>query len=318
MKKVLSAILVAVMMFSFVTIGVSAAGDTMATATKISFGTKYTGTINASNTRDFYKIVLAESGKLTINTTVFMNVYMGLYGENGENIINRSLSIAYTAMNLKNEVIDVYLTSGTYYLDFNRHVGSSNNIGEYNITFTFESANESFKEVQGGSNESLNKAFGINLNKKYYGQMAKNENKDFYKLEISNKTKIKIDLNVFPYVYCSICDENGKVVYDAGMLGYNYNMNISKEIELESGIYYLCFSKSNGTCGNYNFTISEIGVTVPEEPTTPSEPETPSTPENPEEPGSSSGEEPFFITILVAIWEFLVNVFMFLFGWILM
>lgn len=259
MKKALSVILVTIMLFSFVSISVSAFGDTMNTATDISFGTKYSGEITKSNEKDFFKIVLTESGKLTINTTVFINVYLGIYDENQKSVFNEYLSIAYTPMDLKNEVINLYLTSGTYYLDFTRAAGSSKNVGQYNITFTFESANESFKEIQGGSNEIMSKAFNVNLNEAYYGQIAKNEEKDFYKFTIRNETKIRVELNVFPYVYCTICDENGAIISDYPMLGYNHNINTLVEFNLKSGTYYLCFAKSNGTCGNYNFKISTIG-----------------------------------------------------------
>lgn len=316
MKKVLAIILASIVMLSMMSVSVSATGDTMATATKVTFGTKYQNELTESDGTDFYKIVLTESGKVTINATIFLDVYLGVYDEKGNDVINKYtyFSVAYQPMDLYNIVMDLYLTSGVYYVDFRR----AHEAGEYRTTFSFESAKESIKENQGGSNESLNEAFNIELNKKYQGQIAENEGKDFYKFTLKNKTKVKMDINAFQYVYCSVCDENGAIVKDFSLLGYNYNINTSYEVELDDGVYYICFSKGNGHCGNYDFTISQVGVTVPDEPSEPDEPETPSTPENPEEPGSSSGEEPFFITILVAIWEFLVNVFMFLFGWILM
>ena len=162
MKKVLAIILASIVMLSMMSVGVSATGDTMATATKVTFGTKYTGTINKSNTRDYYKIVISQSGALTINTTVFEDMYYALYNEDGGTLVADGLSTAYTAGGLANKIFTTHLTAGTYYFDHHRWGVD----GDYQVKFTFESANETIEEVNGGINEKLTHASDISLNKR--------------------------------------------------------------------------------------------------------------------------------------------------------
>ncbi len=250
--KTISIFMAIVLTMSLFAVSSFAAGDTMATATEIVFGTKYTGTIDKSNTRDYYKIVIPESGALTINTTVFEDMYYALYNEDGGTLVADALSTAYTAGGLKNEVFTTHLTEGTYYFDHHRWGVD----GDYQVKFTFESANETIKEGNGGINEKMTYASNISLNKKYYAQLAMNETQDFYKFVLTKATKIKVSVCTESFIYSAIFDEDGQAIRHSGGVRHDVNGGYHEmELDLSAGTYYYNVSKWNAGCGNYTFSI---------------------------------------------------------------
>lgn len=269
MKKAMSIMLAVMLLLSALSLNAFAAGNSMSNATTVVLGQQYTGSITKSDDKEFYRIDLTESGKLTINTTVFFNVYYGVYGANGNTLDADTISIAYTGVNFKNRVIELEVTSGTYYFDFHRWSGSSDNTGDYNVTFSFLPAEESFKEVQGGSNENMATASEVEFNTRYNGQIAVNESSDFYKFTVEEKTKITINLHTSSFVYSSVYDSNGSVLYESGGVRHDYNGgNATKELELEPGTYYYNVRRWNAEYGNYFFNITNPGVNIqePEDP----------------------------------------------------
>lgn len=319
MKKVLSVILVAVMMFSFVSIGVSAAGDTMNTATKIAFGTKYEETLTESNERDFYKFTLTESGKISINIVGYCYTIMSfLYDANGNEIWYYTQSIS-SSTGMSTSTTNLHLTSGTYYFAVTRRSGE----GTYNFKINFVSANESFKETNGGINESMATASAIEINKLYKGTLSENEERDYYKFTISSSEKITLEACTYIKAICyEIYNENGNEIWY-----YNdyisSGSDFSKEtvtLNLNPGTYYLCVYRNinDSVDGNFSFSFSDGGTVTPyEPPVAPSEPSTPSVPDTPDTPDDSdnSSDSTIDITwIFVAIWEFFVSIFNFIFG----
>ena len=73
-KRLISLLLGIILIGSLFTITVSAAGNTMATATSISIGTTYNGSITDNNTVDYYKFTISSSRN-------YCNSYM--YNRNG-------------------------------------------------------------------------------------------------------------------------------------------------------------------------------------------------------------------------------------------
>ncbi len=143
MKRITSIFLAFIVTLSFLAINVSAAGNNMNDAEVVTVGRQYTGEINSSDSKDFYKIVLSESGKLTVNTTVFVTLYYDFLGLNGEVIEKYGyISTSYSGVGFVNEIITYELTAGTYYFVFYR----AHNDGDYNVIYKFESANETVKE----------------------------------------------------------------------------------------------------------------------------------------------------------------------------
>ncbi len=318
MKKVLSAILVAVMMFSFVSIGASAAGDTMATATEVTFGTKYTGKLTESDEKDFYKITLSESGPVTINIVGYCNaIWSYLYDVSGNEIWYYKQQVSSsTGMSTSTTVI--HLTSGTYYFVATRRTGE----GDYNFKVDFTSANESFKETNGGINETMPTASEIEINKLYNGTLSENEERDYYKFTLSSSKKITLEAWTYIKSICyKLYNENGNEIWY-----YNdyvpSGSDFSKEtvtLDLNPGTYYFCVHRNinNSVDGNFSFSFSDGGTVTPyEPPVTPDEPSTPSepAPENPDDSDDTSDSTFDIASIFVAIWQFFVSIFNFILG----
>ena len=219
------------------------AGDTIGTATSISIGSTYNGSITSSNSKDFYKFTLSSSGRINLKSTAYMKcIYYTIYDANGNEIWydnpywdDSTNQISYS------ENLD--LTSGTYYLCVERYSDYYTYMGNYNFKLSFISANESFKEVNGGSNNSLNTANSISTNVAYNGQLAKNDEKDFYKFTLSTSGRVKFTSTAYmKYVYYTIYDVNGKQIwYDNPYWDDSTNqISYDENIDLTSGTYYLC------------------------------------------------------------------------------
>ena len=75
MKKIIGFILVFLFLITLSTRGaetVFAAGDTIATATSISTGTTYSGSITETNLSDFYEFTINSSGRISIDLTAYI------------------------------------------------------------------------------------------------------------------------------------------------------------------------------------------------------------------------------------------------------
>ena len=262
MKKAVSTILVALMLFSVMAFSASAAGSSMSNATSISFGTTYNDSITDSAPQDFYKFTLSTSGRVNIslNAHFYCSNYY-IYDSNGTLVWNDDCRFWDGTTEIMNMNENVDLTSGTYYFCVERNVGT----GDYNFKLSFTSANESFKEITEGSNNSFATASTISTDKNYIGQIADNDSKDFYKFTVSTSGRVNISLNA--HFYCSnyyIYDSNGTLVWNDDCRFWNgttEKMNMNEDIVLTKGTYYFCVERNVGT-GNYNFTITAPGSSI--------------------------------------------------------
>ena len=129
----------------------SFAGSSIATATSISLGTTYQGNISDATKENYYKFTLSSSGRLT-NTAIAhvdkINYY--IYDASGNEVYH-----GYPGWNSTTEqssIADIIdLTKGTYYFAVTRYYGNV----PYSFNLSFESANESFTETNGGMNNSM-------------------------------------------------------------------------------------------------------------------------------------------------------------------
>ena len=239
------------------------AGNSISTATPISVGGSYSGSITDYNKSDFYKITLTSSGRLNVKLTSYMKwVYFYIYDQNGRQIYDDNLKWDSAS---EQGLLDVTydLTSGTYYVGI---VKDGSYAGNYKLGTSFISANQSFEEGIWGSNNSLTNANKIELNKTYNGQIAYNDEKDFYKFTLNKSEKINLKLiSYMRWVYCYIYDINGEVVYENN-LRFNDSSGqglINEDINLAAGEYYIGIVRDTGYTGNYNFKItSKLSQTI--------------------------------------------------------
>ena len=233
------------------------AGSDIESATEISLNTRYTGAISDNNVADFYEIKLNSAGLLSVSGTIKgTSIVWTLYDDMGVEIINEG-TYGPDTTGIGSFAPDVNLTKGTYYLSVSRYrYWQSSYEGKSSGTYAFKvglkSANETIPEEQGGSNDTIDDADDISLNKTYKGQIAYNEDNDYYKFTVPKDEKVKAiwkgnDHNADRYVY---------YLYDSlgNCMDWAYMSNTTREWTLEAGDYYIRVTGSSYT-GNYQFTL---------------------------------------------------------------
>lgn len=224
------------------------AGSDIDDATSISLNTKYTGALSDNNDVDFYEVTLNEAGLFSIKGIFRTNrIRLRLYDAFGEKLYGDwwgidSLSQRGTFEHSWN------LTKGTYYISVDRD--GSNTTGVYSFTLAHKSANESFAEDQGGSNNNSDDANQIALNKTYKGQLALNDEEDWYKFTVPKKETVKVIGRAQEDVRWKIYEEADGImtsVWD------RWNDSLESDIDLNAGDYYLVVYKGNSA--NYQFKL---------------------------------------------------------------
>ena len=206
------------------------AGSDIDSASEISFKTRYTGALSVNNAVDFYKITLNSAGCLSINGTVKGNfgLIWTVYNELGVRM--KTFGGYYTDSSTGIGTFEpwIRLTKGEYYLSASKDY--SDRSGSYVFNLGFKSANETISEDQGGSNNTMDDADEISLNKTYKGQIAYNDEVDYYKFSVPK-------------------DENVKMIWKSQ--DSSWGSLYEKEWFLEKGDYYLKISDGS----NYQFTL---------------------------------------------------------------
>lgn len=232
------------------------AGNSISAATSISLGTTYSGSISASNTQDFYKFTLSTSGtvRLTSNANIEYVSYK-IFDANGNELWSTT-----PYWNSTSEQISIdksfCLTSGTYYVAMQEYYGR---YGSYTFRVAFTSAGESFKETQGGTDNSMSTANSISLGTQYKGQIAQNDGKDFYKFILSTSGTVNLTSTAnLEYVNYKIFDVNGNEVWSTRPYWNSSSEQIvlDESICLTSGTYYLALENYYARYGNYSFRVS--------------------------------------------------------------
>lgn len=226
-------------------------------AMDISLNTSYSGSITEDVDANYYRFTLNNSGAVNLQGTFYMKwLYITIFDEAGNTIYRKNPYWNDTTQQISFDEI-IHLTSGTYYVCFSR---DGNYTGNYNFQLNYTSANESFKETNGGTNNDIPSASNISLNKLYYGQVANNDEKDFYRFSVSQQGKLNIQITAYTDLSLSLYDADGKWVDSwRGYVDSNKGRwDEDRVITLEkSGIYYFAAEK-NGSGGNYNFSISSF------------------------------------------------------------
>lgn len=226
-----------------------------ANAKQISFGQRYTGSILSINSENYYKFTLTASGKVRLSLAAQIRaVDYYIYDSKGEEQYHKWIS--------KNDVTgmcssqeEIYLTRGTYYFVIEGSAPGDKGIFDFGLNF--ENSGESFIESGNGINNSMETASNILLGKGYKGQIAENDEKDFYKFTLSSSGRIRLKIsteirNIYYYIY----DSSGNELWSAWKyIDSNSGKNIIDEnVDLTKGNYYLVVRRANGT-GNYSFNI---------------------------------------------------------------
>ena len=256
-KKFLFMITVAIICMLPIT--VLAAGNSMSTATGVSFKTTYKGSITDNNTIDYYKIVLPSSGEIDLSIMVSIRV-LGcyLYDNQGHQMWYRSPG-ANDSTGIGNLNATFHLTKGIYYFAASEQ-GSPSSRGDYSFQITFTSANESFTETNSYTNNSMDSASVILLGKEYKGQIAENDSRDFYQFTMNEAGKLSLSAKAKMLAGYYLYDTKGNLLWNKAIGCDNLTGvgALDETIALGKGTYYFVLTEygSPSSRGNYSFTLN--------------------------------------------------------------
>ncbi len=232
----------------------SGTNDSINGASSISVNNSYKGQIAENDKKDFYRFAINTSGRINLKSSAGIEyLYYIIYNSSGEEIWSTDpYWNSTTNLITVDETID--LTSGTYYIGIVKRWGCT---GNYSFQLNFTSAGESFKEVGNGSNNALANANSISRDKTYKGQIAVNDEKDFYRFSFGGGSLILDATAHMKYIYYIIYDASGNEVWSKNL---NWNdvtqkSEIEETVNLSSGTYYLAVTKYYGYTGKYSFKL---------------------------------------------------------------
>lgn len=219
-------------------------------------GTTYSQ-ISKSTPKETYKIVLNNSGKLSLDIFSSIKDYTNfvLTTEDNKEVFSSKRSNNGSDMEIKISE-SMYLNSGTYYLEVYGRTSpltlSSPTYGDYYIKSKFESVN--YNEVLSPNTTPLNKQVN--------GLLTWNDDTDTYKIVIPTKMKTLIEVQSYFDSSVRISDINGNILSSKNAYGEESKpINTDISVELDKGTYYLDFSSSrhiiSKTTGKYNFQVKE-------------------------------------------------------------
>ena len=233
-------------------------------------GTIYSGSAQRNDPEKYFKFTLPESGKITFNYKAYWNEMitsrlsnaptLNIYDANSKNLVYMSDTTFDDITGIFSYVNEFDLTQGTYYLVLNcRYIDNCT----FDFLINFKSANESFKETLGGNNNMMSTANTISLGTKYTGQIALNDNKDFYKFTNNWNCKLRINMKShYKRAQYYIYDSNGYEIFNKTSDNWSENTKVSNNtsyINLNKGTYYICVTTNSdeyNDTGNYEFAIT--------------------------------------------------------------
>ena len=258
--------------YSFKT-GFQSANETFAepnndfvTADSISLGQTVNGQIAVNDYKDIYKFQLASAGRLQIDIISYMEYYsLEIFDDSGYRVWYADDRKWNSNLEYRQDSYILDLAAGLYYIKVTGQIKlawSDNRTGKYSFGMNFQSANETFTEP----NNDFASANGIYLGQIINGQIAINDTKDIFVLNLANDIGIALQMESYmKYYTIEIYDINGKLVWYTDDNCWNEVIGYRKDIydtELSAGQYYLCVSGKeqrsydNAATGNYTLSLN--------------------------------------------------------------
>ena len=251
--KMISVLLCMALLCGLLTLFAAAQNDSFETAQPVVFNTTYEGTLDAQQKNAFYRIELPSSGRITVDLKAPSFYANRCYLKNSAASDLDSYLIMKQDGDRYRETRSYNLTAGVYYWA----VSASTNSGSYEVTFSFVSANETIPESQNETFNNPDTAKTVSLDQTYIGQLAINDNIDYYRFELPSSGRITIDLKA-PSFYANRCylKNNSASDLDSYLImkqdGDRYRE--TRSYNLTAGVYYWAVSASSNT-GNYELCI---------------------------------------------------------------
>ncbi len=235
-------------------------------AAAITFGNTYSGQIKEdSNEEDYYRFTISSSGRVSLKVTFdMMWVYFKIYNTAGTEVWTRDASFDPDT-NTGTSNVGIDLTKGSYYFVVCRDYSD----GKYKFSMTFSSAGESFEETGNGTNNTRAAASLITAGKTYKGQIAVNDDTDYYKIVLSKSGTLAFQANAkTEWIKYLICDKDGKELWSDYIPEdeVTHESTMNKSLDLTAGTYYFGVFMDDEITGNYSFkaTFTDAVESFPE------------------------------------------------------
>jgi|GEM_PF-1025415 len=214
---------------------------------ELTSGVAKTGSLDASNTKAYYKITASSGTALKVVLDGPNGADFDLYVKKGAMPTTSSYDVrGYT--NSADESVSINNPSGTYYIMVNRYSGS----GQFTITATVESGNNG---GNGGNNSDNVVELTSGVAKT--GSLDASNTKAYYKITASSGTALKVVLDGPNGADFDLYVKKGAMPttssYDAR--GYTNSADESVSISNPSGTYYIMVNRYSGS-GQFTITAT--------------------------------------------------------------
>lgn len=230
--------------------------DSMNTANDVLLNKQYTGALQSSNDKDFYKFTLATDGKISVNFN--HELLSDSYRYWDISFVDANNYEYYSFSSYGNNVTldsnNIFIPAGTYYLKVNPY---SSIRADYSFKLNYTINNGSFEKE---FNDSMKTANDIQLNTSYTGALQSSNDKDFYKFTLATDGKVSLNFkhellpDNYRYWDISIIDVNNYQHYSVSSYGNNPNMD-TYNMFLPSGTYYIIVNAYSLCKNDYTFEL---------------------------------------------------------------
>ncbi|MBO4579317.1 MAG: S-layer homology domain-containing protein [Clostridiales bacterium] len=245
--------------FSFGTVKADSSGeeqepnDSFQEANFIEEGKEYSARISDPD-EDYYKLTIPSSGLIFFDVDgvdLRWGGSISFYDSNYKTILSdHTLYYGHAA---------IKATPGTYYVrfDFTTNYPGDKSSNSYSFKYTFEASKEPFTNAV--TYNMLADPATATIGNTYYSQIADNDEKDFYKIELMTDGQLTVKYNSNFNFCLDMLDENGQPVSEMRRISSGESNEV---FELAAGTYYLCnewggsYFLSGTFSGSYSFSLS--------------------------------------------------------------
>ena len=224
--------------------------NSFGTAKKVKFSTVYNESLSGTGEKDYYNFTIASSGRVELAVTTPMK-WMDI------NLYDTNTSLLWMEYLQWESVPGTYVTTfdlakGTYYLV----LGEDGDIGSYSFKMTFQNAGETYAEDF--SNNLMEGADALTLNKPFNGQLAINDEMDLYTFTLAASDTLYVTVtSKMRYVYMNLYNSAGSLIWEVNpeWNSSTKTMDFTRMTSLSAGKYYLRISRDGVHTGPYSIQV---------------------------------------------------------------
>ena len=230
---------------------VDLAGNTLATARAITVGsstTSYTDWVGSTDTNDYYRFTLANSGNFNLGLT-------GMTADADVQLLNSSGSVIASSTNVgtASESITSQLSAGTYYIRVYPYTGNTN----YNIAVS--AAPLAPVDLAGNTLATARAITVGSSTTSYTDWVGSTDTNDYYRFTLANSGNFNLGLTgMTADADVQLLNSSGSVIASSTNVG---TASESITSQLSAGTYYIRVYPYTGDT-NYNLAVSATTATV--------------------------------------------------------